>query len=71
MFALWKGSFYPGRIESAARVNQWNVSFLDGVKSVVNKNDILIINTFEIDQAVLVKDKTGLYHHGKISNVTP
>ncbi|KAK3916358.1 TP53-binding protein 1 [Frankliniella fusca] len=71
VFALWKGSFYPGHIESVARANHWNISFVDGVKSVVNKSDIMIINTFEIDQSVLVKDKTGFYHHGKISNVTP
>ncbi|XP_026288799.1 uncharacterized protein LOC113213821 isoform X1 [Frankliniella occidentalis] len=78
VFALWNAKdkagrrcYYPGHIESATRANQWTIAFLDGLKNVSSKNDILIINTFEIGQSLLVKNKSGEYCEGKVSEVTP
>lgn len=71
MFAQWKrGEYYPGRLGTSSRANQWSVIFHDGGKKDLNKNDIHFINTFVIGQSVCAMD-SGSYEVGKVVNVIP
>lgn len=71
VFAEWNGFYYPGKIENSMQQNQWNVTFHDGFKKVLNRNEIVLINTFEIGQQLLVQVSTEKYRGGEVIDVTP
>lgn len=73
MFALWGADkkYYPGHVKSAARGDHWNILFHDGHEYEVSRNNIFVVNTFEIGQPVSAAMGDGQYEGGTVTKVTP